>query len=339
MKKLVRSIGKMGFSLEVSDPFLACMHHRDDYPEGNEELGPDPALLEGRRLGGDFDPKEDWRMYHGRTVPGFPAHPHRGFETVTVVLEGLIDHSDSHGASGRYGNGDVQWMTAGRGMQHAEMFPLLHTDRKNPLELFQIWLNLPRERKLCEPNYRMLWSEDIPVVETRDASGKKSWVTLIAGTYGERRSPDPTPDSWAVDRKNHVGILLITMEPDSELTLPRISPTLSRRLYVYEGDGISICDTMIRSAHFAVLEGDEEIPIRNGKKVSRLLVLEGEPIGEPVEQYGPFVMNTREEIAQAFSDFRETEFGGWPWDRHDPVSARETGRFARHEDGMTEERG
>ncbi|HSP46784.1 MAG TPA: pirin family protein, partial [Clostridiaceae bacterium] len=296
MKKLVRSIGKMGFSLEVSDPFLACMHHRDDYPEGNEEMGPDPSLLEGRRLGADFDPNEDWRMYHGKTVPGFPAHPHRGFETVTVVLEGLIDHSDSHGASGRYGNGDVQWMTAGSGMQHAEMFPLLQDDKRNPLELFQVWLNLPRERKLCEPNYRMLWSEEIPVVEIKDGSGKKSLITLVAGAFGDQRSPDPAPDSWAYDRKNHVGIMLITMDPEAELKLPKISPTLNRRLYVYEGDGISICDTLIRSSHFAVLEGDEEIPIHNGKKETRILVLEGEPIGEPVEQYGPFVMNTREEI-------------------------------------------
>jgi hypothetical protein len=339
MKKLVRSIGKMGFSLEVSDPFLACMHHRDDYPEGNEAMGPDPSLLEGRRIGGDFDPQEDWRMYHGKTVPGFPAHPHTGFETVTVVLEGLIDHSDSHGASGRYGDGDVQWMTAGSGMQHAEMFPLLHQDRSNPLELFQVWLNLPGERKLCEPNYRMLWSEEIPVVEIKDGAGNKSLITLVAGTFGGQKSLDPAPDSWAMDRDHHVGIFLITMEPDAELTLPQVSPTLNRRIYIYEGDGIRICDTLIRSRHFAVLEGDEEIPIKNGKRESRILVLEGEPIGEPVEQYGPFVMNTREEIAKALSDFRETEFGGWPWDRHDPVHDRASGRFARHEDGTTESKG
>ena len=134
------STKQLGFTWETSDPFLFCVHHLDMYPRGNEQFGP-AAPLTGRDIGQDFSPRDGWRMYHGETVPGFPAHPHRGFETVTVVLDGFVDHSDSHGAAGRYGNGDVQWMTAGSGLQHAEMFPLINQDRPNRMELFQIWLN------------------------------------------------------------------------------------------------------------------------------------------------------------------------------------------------------
>ena len=103
------------------DPFLFCVHHFDAYPKGNDKFGP-AASLAGRDIGRDFAGVDGWRMYHGDTVPGFPSHPHRGFETVTIVRQGLLDHSDSLGASARYVDGDVQWLTAGAGIQHAEMF-------------------------------------------------------------------------------------------------------------------------------------------------------------------------------------------------------------------------
>lgn len=120
------------------DPFLFCVHHNDKYPKANEQMGP-AAPLSGRELGRDFGGKDGWNMYHGDVVPGFPQHPHRGFETVTIVRSGLIDHSDSLGATARYAQGDVQWLTAGRGILHAEMFPLLQREKDNPVELFQIW--------------------------------------------------------------------------------------------------------------------------------------------------------------------------------------------------------
>jgi hypothetical protein len=101
------------------DPFLFCVHHKDDYPAGNAELGPGAALV-GRNIGEDFANKDGWNMYHGDVVPGFPRHPHRGFETVTVTRRGFVDHSDSLGATARYGEGDVQWMTAGSGIVHAQ---------------------------------------------------------------------------------------------------------------------------------------------------------------------------------------------------------------------------
>ncbi len=191
------------------------MHHDDAYPHGNEQLGP-AASLAGRRLGEDFEGADGWRMYHGATVPGFPQHPHRGFETVTLARRGFIDHSDSLGATARFGRGDVQWMTAGRGVVHSEMFPLLERDRPNPLELFQIWLNLPGSDKLVDPHFAMLWSHDIPVVAARSPrlrrltpgrrarsrtsrSGRSSWRREPGGRCRPRRLAPAAPSScsWA----------------------------------------------------------------------------------------------------------------------------------------------
>src|SRR5882672_6592952 len=103
----ILAVTPLGFPWQTCDPFLFCMHHNDGYPEGNEALGPN-ASLAGRNLGQDFEGKDNWRMYHGETVPGFPQHPHRGFKTVTIVRRGLIDHSDSLGTAARYGRGDIQ---------------------------------------------------------------------------------------------------------------------------------------------------------------------------------------------------------------------------------------
>src|SRR3954465_14017261 len=158
MSNVLRNVRPLGFPWVTEDPFLFCVYHLDQYPAGNAQLGPQ-ASLAGRNLGQDFEVKDGFRMYHGRTVPGFPQHPHRGFETVTVVRRGLLDHADSLGAAARFGGGDVQWLTAGKGILHAEMFPLLKDEAPNPLELFQIWLNLPRRSKLVQPHFSMLWNE------------------------------------------------------------------------------------------------------------------------------------------------------------------------------------
>ncbi|HPJ53706.1 MAG TPA: pirin family protein, partial [Flavobacteriales bacterium] len=123
-EEVIKQIKPLGFQWETQDPFIFCVHHEDFFPEGNERMGPKTGL-EGRQLGQDFIIKDGYRMYHGRQVPGFPGHPHRGFETITLVRKGFVDHSDSAGATARYGNGDVQWMTAAKGLRHAEMFPLV----------------------------------------------------------------------------------------------------------------------------------------------------------------------------------------------------------------------
>ena len=244
----ILGVQKLGFQWKTENPFIVTMHHKDAYPAGNDQQGPNVSL-EGRNLGEDFTLRDGFRMYHGKTVPGFPVHPHRGFETVTVVLEGLVDHFDSTGAVGRYGNGDVQWLTTGKGCQHTEMFPLVHQDKENPLELFQIWLNLPSKDKFAEPEYKMLWAEDIPEIETIASNGKKATVRLIAGEMQGSASLEPSKASWARDKNNHVGIYLIHMEPEASLTLPSVSATLARNLYYYDGSEIHIEGTAIEASN------------------------------------------------------------------------------------------
>lgn len=338
MTNPIVKIEKLDFMFETENPFLFCAHHKDAYPKGNDELGPPDSALLGRNIGNDFEIKDGWRMYHGKKVPGFPAHPHRGFETVTIVLEGFVDHSDSHGAYGRYGNGDVQWMTAGSGLQHSEMFPLVYKDKDNPLHLFQVWLNLPKKDKFTKPYYKMLWAEDIPVIEEIDSNGKRTNIRLIAGKYKEVESLDPAPASWANDDKNNVNIWLIKMEPEAVFNIPAVSSTITRNLYYYEGDNIEIGNTTIDFNNRIKLQGDQDVSIKNGNKESNFLLLEGEPIDEPVVARGPFVMNTMEEIREAYMDFQETGFGGWPWERTDPVHSNEETRFAKYSDGTYEKR-
>lgn len=333
--KFVSNIKPLGFTWETGNPFLFCVHHLDHYPKGNDSFGP-AASLAGRNLGQDFTIKDGWRMYHGETIPGFPAHPHRGFETVTVVLKGFVDHSDSHGAAGRYGNGDVQWMTAGSGLQHAEMFPLLNKEKDNPLELFQIWLNLPKADKLVKPHFKMLWAEDIPVISEKDKDGKTTQVTIIAGKLGNTPAVAPAPDSWAAKDENEVGIWLIKMEAGAQWNIPAASPGVNRSLYFYRGSEIQVAGIKVKSYHAAELMAEESVILENGKDEAYLLLLQGKPINEPVVQHGPFVMNTNAEIQQAFYDYRNTQFGGWPWDRSDNVHPRERGRFAKYDDGREE---
>jgi redox-sensitive bicupin YhaK (pirin superfamily) len=334
----IKSIKLLGFPWQTQDPFLFCVHHQDFYPKGNEEMGP-AASLKGRAIGQDFAPnKEGWRMYHGENVPGFPAHPHRGFETVTVVTKGLVDHSDSLGAAGRFGNGDVQWMTAGKGVQHCEMFPLLHQDKENHLELFQIWLNLPKANKLTEPHFAMLWGDTISTYERQDVGGKATHVKVIAGNIENTNAPSPAPNSWAADATHEVAIWTIKMEAGAQWKLPTASRSMNRSLYFYEGNSIQIAG-QIFSTHQAIeLHADQEVLLQNGDTESFLLLLQGKPIGEPVVQYGPFVMNTQAEIQQAMSEYQRTQFGGWPWPSYEHVHPREKGRFAKYPDGVEEVR-
>ncbi len=328
----------LGFPWETADPFLFCVHHDDAYPQGNAVLGPDAALA-GRAIGQDFSRKDGWSMYYGETVPGFPAHPHRGFETVTIVRQGLIDHSDSLGAAARFGAGDTQWLTAGAGVVHAEMFPLLRSDAPNPLELFQIWLNLPAASKMAPAHFTMLWSERTPRLRHQDAQGRATEVAVIAGPLPGADAPlPPPPDSWAAQGQADVAIWTLRLAPGATWTLPAAAGAGTRRhLYVFRGDGLQIGGQAIAGRHLVELQADQAVALVNGETEAECLLLQGRPIGEPVAQYGPFVMNTQAEIAQTMAEYRRTQFGGWPWPDAAPVHGRNAVRFARHPDGRQEQ--
>jgi len=347
----VLKIQPLGMPWAALDPFLFCVHHDDAYPAGNSRFGP-AASLAGRAIGQDFGGKDGWSMYHGESVPGFPSHPHRGFETVTIVRQGLTDHADSLGAAARFGGGDVQWLTAGKGIVHAEMFPLLAPDRANPLELFQIWLNLPARGKMCEPHFTMLWAEDIPHLFFDGPGGATTEVACIAGRIeGARDAQEgappavaealpPPPDSWAAQAEADVAIWTLRLQPGARWTLPAAAgPATRRMVYFFAGDAVTVAGQAL-SQHAALeLRAASAVAIANdGAQVAEFLLLQGRPIGEPVAQYGPFVMNTEAELKQAFADYRRTGFGGWPWPEPGPVHGPENLRFARHADGRVETR-
>jgi len=342
----------LSFPFACIDPFLFAVYHDDKYPAGDDSMGPPKELLRGRPLGSDFGSASGWNMYHGRRVPGFPKHPHRGFETVTLVRHGIVDHCDSTGASGRFGEGgDAQWMTAGRGISHSEMFPLLDRAGPNRLELFQIWLNLPRKDKMVDPHFKMLWSEDIPSrelpTETGGAPGSTARIAVIAGrgflpADAEAGAPTPPPKSYAHDiDASDVAIVTIALRAGARYTLPaaRRGAATRRKLFFFKGASLSV-EGRVFDKHVGIeLRG--ELPAALAASADgdvELLLLQGVPIGEPVVQHGPFVMTSREEIMQAFSDYQKDEFGDWPHGDDAPVHARDKSRFATHADGKREEK-
>ena len=332
----ILSVRPLGFPWETADPFLFCVHHDDAYPPGQQDMSP-AASLAGRNLGQDFELRDGWRMYHGRKVPGFPQHPHRGFETVTLARRGYIDHSDSLGAQARFGNGDVQWMTAGRGVVHSEMFPLVNQDRGNPTELFQIWLNLPARDKMVDPYFTMLWADRIPRRTFTDEGGGTTEVTMVAGALDGEQAPPPPPSSWASRPEAEVAIWTLRLSPGATWTVPAASAGCNRTLYLFAGASLDLAGRTLAPAVGVRVRSDVPLTLRNGPAESELLMLQGRPIGEPVAHYGPFVMNSRQELEQAFSDYQRTRFGGWPWKSDGPAHPREAGRFAVHADGRREE--
>ena len=323
----------LGPQWSTIDPFLFCAHHDDDYPEGNGSLAPN-ASLGGRAIGQDFSGKDGWSMYHGSSVPGFPQHPHRGFETITFARRGLIDHSDSLGATARFGRGDVQWMTAGSGVVHSEMFPLVNTESGNHTELFQVWLNLPSSSKMVDPHFTMLWAEEIPIVEL----GDRATVTVIAGTIAGVEPPTTPPSSWAADPTNDVALWHLVIDDGGSIELPPALAGSGRVLYCFTGSGLTVDGSAPFGERLGIQIDPLATPLLHASDGAiEILVMQGQPINEPVAQYGPFVMNTEAEIRQAFDDYQRTSFGGWPWADDAPHHGSDKGRFAIHADGRQEQ--
>ena len=310
------------FREDPGDPWVARMHHVDLYPKGDGAQGIREEDMEGHTPGRDLDMDKPWRLYYGKRIPGFPVHGHRGFETVTIVLDGVVDHHDSGGDHGRYRRGDVQWMTAGEGIRHTEMFPLVHDEKENRTELFQLWLSLPSHNKLVPCDYKMLWREEIPVVEKDRAR-----VTVITGNYEGTQGPSATEPSWASDEKSRLRILLFDLEEGGKVEIEGVSETLNRNLYFFEGDTVTVDAERLSGKRSLKLRGDADFTIE-GSGHARLLLLEAEPIGEPIINDGPMIMNTMDEVLQGYRDYWKTHYGEWDWPDRDPVHEKETGRVS-----------
>jgi quercetin 2,3-dioxygenase len=333
---VIKRVGSLGFPFQTPDPFLFCVYHNDNFPIGNKDNMNAPR----RGNGADFDWSQPYRMYHGDVIPGFPQHPHRGFETLTLVREGTCDHTDSLGQSGRYGgNGkasDLQWMTAGKGCVHGENFPLLHSDKPNTLKLFQIWINLPAKSKFSEPSFKMYWSENINFLEGENGAR----CEVSAGSLGSiSASGSPPPFSWASDPKNDVGLFLATLPANSKIEIPPATEgaAINRMAYLVEGalegETSFVGGKCVPGGRgFVDLRADLPVLLENRHESTEMwvLMLQGRPINEPVAQRGPFVMNTDKEIQQAFADYRQTAFGGWPWKEDAVVFPRTQTRFAEY---------
>jgi redox-sensitive bicupin YhaK (pirin superfamily) len=231
-------------------------------------------------------------------IRGFPTHPHRGIETVTYMLEGNVRHRDSLGNTGVIGPGDVQWMTSGRGILHEEM------PRRGPsgvIDGFQLWINLPAAQKMSQPRYQEVLSESIPSVEK---NGVK--VRVVAGEYEGIRGPvtEIAAKPIYVD---------VTLEPNAEVCLP-VSEGHSAVAYLFEGEGIFGLDghgggELIQAVHMVIFDDGDYVRVQSGAgSTARFMLIAGAPFKEPIFPYGPFVMNTQEEIQQALIDLRNGTF-------------------------------
>lgn len=248
-----------------------------------------PFLLLDHAARKRFDPSP-WRR-------GVGEHPHRGFETVTFAYEGEVQHRDSAGGGGLIGPGDVQWMTAASGVVHEEKHSQAFSERGGVFEMVQLWVNLPAAKKMSEPRYQPLLDRDFPRVSLGAAEAR-----VIAGALGDGTGPAKTHSPMTVfDLRFH-------QSGTAEVELP---PAWTTLLFPLEGDVTAGPEReAVPSRHFGVFERDEDGVIQlHASPGTRALVLAGEPLNEPVFAYGPFVMNTREEIVQAFRDYQSGRMG------------------------------
>jgi redox-sensitive bicupin YhaK (pirin superfamily) len=256
-----------GPDVEQIDPFLFLNHHGPQtYPPRN----------------------------HG--LP-FGPHPHRGFETVTFILAGELSHLDSGGGESIISAGGVQWMTAGRGLVHAEISPEAFKRNGGPLEILQLWVNLPSRLKMVEPNYIGLQKGDIPENTSDDG---KVVMHLVAGSWSGQQAP--------IQSLIDIHIATIAMARGGRLALP-VAPNRNIFLYVVRGE-VAVAGDTAREFHLVEMNDDGDTVEIEASADAVLLFGHAEPIGEPVVAHGPFVMNTRDEIRQAMMDYQSGKFGG-----------------------------
>lgn len=228
---------------------------------------------------------------------GVDVHPHRGFETVTIVYKGEVAHRDSTGSGGVIGPGDVQWMTAGSGILHEEFHSPAFSEKGGTLEMVQLWVNLPAKDKSTPPNYQSITDADIPVVPLPDNAGQ---VRVIAGEMDGTKGPAHTYSPLRVlDMR-------LNAQSVTNLTLP---DGWNTALVVLKGTVLVNGQEVAREAQLVVLDAKGETVTLEANNDAVVLVLSGEPLNEPVVGYGPFVMNTREEIKEAIDDFNQGKFG------------------------------
>jgi redox-sensitive bicupin YhaK (pirin superfamily) len=236
--------------------------------------------------------------YQPGQAVGAPDHPHRGFETVTYVLDGEMHHEDSAGHQGFLSKGSVQWMTAGAGIVHSEEPSKRMREQGGRMHGFQIWVNLPKALKLTRPRYQEISGDKVPAAQTADG---KARVKVIAGEALGVRA--------VIDTHTPIVYQDWTLEPEGEVTLP-MAAGLKTLVYVFEGEVlVGEGGKKVVEGELAVLDDGEAVRLRGGATQGRLLLLAGAPLKEPIARYGPFVMNTRQELIQAFEDFESGNMG------------------------------
>ena len=227
---------------------------------------------------------------------GVGQHPHRGFETVTIVYEGEVEHRDSMGNGGVIGRGDVQWMTAGRGILHEEFHSTAYAARVGPFEMVQLWVNLPARDKMTEPGYQGIVDAQIPSVPLADEAGR---VRVIAGEFEGQAGPART--------FSPMNVWDVRLSAGKAVQLPQ-AEGWTAHVVVLAGT-VMVNDTILRETQMVTLSTEGTGLGIEANSDAKLLVLAGEPLDEPVVGYGPFVMNSQQEIAQAVADFNNGKFG------------------------------
>jgi redox-sensitive bicupin YhaK (pirin superfamily) len=233
---------------------------------------------------------------------GAPDHPHRGFETVTYMISGKMEHRDSHGNAGRIGPGDVQWMTAGAGVVHSEMPAEDFQRQGGRMHGFQLWVNLPQRDKMIRPHYQEIPASGIPVATSADG---KATVRVIAGESMGKKA--------VIDTRTPIIYLHFTLKPGTRVMQP-VPAEYNALAYVFSGEGRFGRDEKSAVEHQMVMFASDggtvsiEVP-HSASEPLEVLLIAGAPLREPVARYGPFVMNTKEEIIKAFEDYREGRMG------------------------------